>query len=628
MSKHYRRWLYKGQFKQSALKSFLAILWEYKHYLYLPAAMILLLEAFQMGARVFISEILSRIELADWGTLGILLVSLFVYNMITLAVDAKMVRVVIEKVGYDFAFAYEEKVLRHVARLGHSFNSSFPISVTLDRINKIERVSDLVEQGFWTLFNNIFQGLISLVVLMLYLPAAVPVVLVVFFLFIRFNNHMLRKQAVVRKRRKDRGEDKAEIRMRLVAANTTLLTNGALPRTENEVFQSSRRLKRVGILELMHVLKGNGIIRDVLLYFGRFTVLSLAVSMAQAEVIDIPRLVLIYTVSETMFIGMWGVVRFVYSFMYESPSILKIDELMEITQTVEEPDSAIEIPNGPLGYQFIDVDFTYKGIERKGIKQENPYFNEYLAKANQLRSQLGMPEFVVKKEAAPPLHLCGVTLNICPGEKVALVGHSGAGKSTLALLLSKLQMPNAGEILINGVPIADVDGYQLRDRIAVVPQGSNVDIFNDTLLYNITLGDTSYCEADVIEALKVAELWDTVSTWPLLLYETVGERGRTLSGGQQQRVAIARAAIRKPDLIILDEATSALDTETERLVQASLNRLLEGRTAVIIAHRLSTIRDADKIVVLKDGHISESGSWQELLAMDGDFAKLVKAQTL
>lgn len=108
----------------------------------------------------------------------------------------------------------------------------------------------------------------------------------------------------------------------------------------------------------------------------------------------------------------------------------------------------------------------------------------------------------------------------------------------------------------------------------------------------------------------------------------MGERGRTLSGGQQQRVAIARAAIRKPDLIILDEATSALDTETERLVQTSLNRLLEGRTAVIIPHRLSTIRDADKIVVLKDGHISESGSWQELLAMDGDFAKLVKAQTL
>lgn len=108
----------------------------------------------------------------------------------------------------------------------------------------------------------------------------------------------------------------------------------------------------------------------------------------------------------------------------------------------------------------------------------------------------------------------------------------------------------------------------------------------------------------------------------------MGQRGRTLSGGQQQRVAIARAAIRKPDLIILDEATSALDTETERLVQTSLNRLLEGRTAVIIPHRLSTIRDPDKIVVLKDGHISESGSWQELLAMDGDFAKLVKAQTL
>lgn len=628
MSKYYRRRLYKGQFKQSALKSFLSILWEYKNFLYFPALMILLLEVFQMGARVFISEILSRIELADWGTLGVLLISLFAYNMITLALDAKMVRVVIEKVGYDFAFAYEEKVLRHVSRLGHSFNSSFPISVTLDRINKIERVSDLVEQGFWTLFNNIFQGIISLIVLAVYLPASVPLVIVVFFLFIRFNNHMINKQAIVRRRRKDRGEDKAEIRMRLIAANTTLLSNGALERIENEVFTSSSRLKRVGILELMHVLRGNGIVRDILLYFGRFAVLALAVNMAQLQVIDIPRLVLIYTVSETMFIGMWGVVRFIYSFMYESPSILKIDELMAISPTVNEPLIPTEIPRGPLGYVFNNVDFTYRVIEVKGVKQENPYFEEYLAKANTLRSRMGIPEFVVKKEEAPPLHLCGVNLQIKPGQKVALVGHSGAGKSTLALLLSKLQLPNAGKILVNGVPLEELNGYDLRDRIAVVPQGSSVDIFNDTLLYNITLGDPRFTEADVIEALKVAELWETVLDWPLLLYETVGERGRTLSGGQQQRVAIARAAIRKPDMIILDEATSALDTETERLVQASLNRLLNGRTAVIIAHRLSTIRDADLIVVLKDGHISETGSWKELVSLNGEFAKLVKAQTL
>lgn len=590
--------------------------------------MVLLLEAAQMGARVFISEILARIELADWSALGVLLLSMFLYNMLTLAIDAKMVRVVIERVGYDFAFAYENKVLRHVARLGHTFNSSFPISVTLDRIAKIERVSDLVEQGFWTLFNNVFQGIISLIVLSIYLPAAVPVVLVVFFLFIRFNNIMIEKQAIVRKRRKDRGEDKAEIRMRLVAANTTLLSNGALERTEQTVFKSSSHLKRVGILELMHVLRGNGIIRDVLLYFGRFAVLAFAVSMAQAKVIDIPRLVLVYTVSETMFIGMWGVVRFVYSFMYESPSILKIDELMQITPTVVEPVNPVSIPAGPLGFAFNDVNFTYRGIEIQGKKQVDPYFGENLARANHLRQQLGVHPYQVKKAEEQPLHLCGVNLNIMPGQKVALVGHSGAGKSTLSLLLSKLQVPDCGQLLVNGVPIEQLDGYELRSRIAVVPQGSNVDIFNDTLLHNITLGDERFEVADVIEALKVAELWNTVLEWPLMLYETIGERGRTLSGGQQQRVAIARAAIRKPDLIILDEATSALDTETERLVQASLNRLLQGRTAVIIAHRLSTIKDADMIVVMRDGSIGEMGTWDELVHAEGDFAKLVKAQTL
>jgi len=628
MAKQYRRSLYKGQFNQSALKSFMAIMWEYRSIMYLPALMVLLLEVAQMGARIFISEILSRIESSEWGILGVLLISLFLYNMLTLALDAKMVRVVIEKVGYDFAFAYENKILRHVARLGHTFNSSFPISVTLDRISKIERVSDLVEQGFWTLFNNLFQGLISLVVLAFYLPAAVPVVIVVFYLFIRYNSFMINKQAIVRKRRKDRSEDKAEIRMRLVSANTTLLSNGALDRIEKSVFDSSERLKRVGILELMHVLRGNGIIRDVLLYFGRFIVLALAVSMAQANIIDIPRLVLIYTVSETMFIGMWGVVRFVYSFMYESPSILKIDELMQISPTVVEPVDPLEIPDGPLGFTFNNVNFTYHGIEVNGKNQVDAYFAENLAKANAMRIKLGVPAFEVKEKEEVPLHLCNVNLIIKPGQVVALVGQSGAGKSTLSLLLSKLQVPDSGDLRVNGVCINELDGYQLRNRIAVVPQGSNVDIFNDTLLFNITLGDGGFSEAEVIEALKVAELWDTVLAWPLALFETIGERGRTLSGGQQQRVAIARAAIRKPDLIILDEATSALDTETERLVQASLNQLLEGRTAVIIAHRLSTIKDADMIVVMRDGSIGEIGTWNELVQSQGDFARLVKAQSL
>ena len=590
--------------------------------------MVLVLEAAQMGARVFISEILSRIELAQWTSLGVLLVCMFLYNMLTLAIDAKMVRVVIERVGYDFAFAYENKVLSHVARLGHTFNSSFPISVTLDRISKIERVSDLVEQGFWTLFNNVFQGIISLIVLSIYLPAAVPVVIVVFFLFIRFNNIMITKQGIVRRRRKDRAETKAEIRMRLIAANTTLLSNGALERTEELVFKSSEHLKRVGILELMHVLRGNGIIREVLLYFGRFAVLSFAVSMAQANIIDIPRLVLVYTVSETMFIGMWGIVRFIYSFMHESPSIIKVEELLQITPTVVEPEKPKSIPSGPLSFEFQNVNFTYRGIEIQGRKQVDPYFYENLDRANHLRGKMGVPAYEVKPVEQLPMHLCGVNLNIHAGQKVALVGHSGAGKSTLALLLSKLQVPDCGQLLVNGVSIDELDGYKLRNRIAVVPQGSSVDIFNDTLLYNITLGDERFSIEDVIEALKVAELWDTVLNWPLMLYETIGERGRTLSGGQQQRVAIARAAIRKPDLIILDEATSALDTETERLVQASLNRLLQGRTAVIIAHRLSTIKDADTIVVMRDGAIGEMGSWDELVHAGGDFAMLVKAQTL
>lgn len=218
-----------------------------------------------------------------------------------------------------------------------------------------------------------------------------------------------------------------------------------------------------------------------------------------------------------------------------------------------------------------------------------------------------------------------LNFSIAPGETVALVGPSGAGKSTIVQLLLQYYKPLSGIILIDGKDVSELDIQTVRANMAIVPQ--EVILFGGTIRENIAYGQLDASEREIEQAARKANCWEFISQFPEGMDTVVGERGVKLSGGQRQRIAIARAILKDPAILLLDEATSALDSESERLVQEALDGLMKGRTTIVIAHRLSTIRKADKILVIQNGRIIESGNHEELSSMpDGLYQNLLKLQ--
>ncbi|MDR1196992.1 MAG: ABC transporter ATP-binding protein/permease [Candidatus Nomurabacteria bacterium] len=219
----------------------------------------------------------------------------------------------------------------------------------------------------------------------------------------------------------------------------------------------------------------------------------------------------------------------------------------------------------------------------------------------------------------------GLSLDIRSGERIGLVGRSGSGKTTLTKLLLRFADVQKGEILIDGQNISAVTQESLRKNIAYVPQETT--LFHRTIAENIAYGRPDASRAEIVRAAKLANAWEFIKDLPKELDTLTGERGVKLSGGQRQRVAIARAILKDAPLLVLDEATASLDTESEKLIQEALSRLMKGRTSIVIAHRLSTVAEMDRIIVLEHGKIVEDGSHVELLKRGGIYATLWNKQT-
>jgi subfamily B ATP-binding cassette protein MsbA len=217
------------------------------------------------------------------------------------------------------------------------------------------------------------------------------------------------------------------------------------------------------------------------------------------------------------------------------------------------------------------------------------------------------------------------TIEVPKGKTIALVGQSGSGKSTIANLLTRFYDVQEGSIKIDGNNIKDINIHSLRALMGLVTQDSI--LFNDTIKNNILIGKPDATDAEIIEALKIANAYEFVKDLPDGIETNIGDAGGKLSGGQKQRLSIARAVLKNPPIMILDEATSALDTESEKFVQVALENMMQNRTSIVIAHRLSTIQKADNIIVMQKGEIVEQGTHDELLAKNGMYSKLVMMQS-
>ncbi|MBT5353491.1 MAG: ABC transporter ATP-binding protein [Flavobacteriales bacterium] len=222
--------------------------------------------------------------------------------------------------------------------------------------------------------------------------------------------------------------------------------------------------------------------------------------------------------------------------------------------------------------------------------------------------------------------LSNISFTIEKGKTIALVGKSGSGKSTIADLCARFYDINEGEICVDGVNIKSIKLSDLRHLMGVVSQESI--LFNDSIYNNIKMGNPSASKEEIIEASKIANAYDFIMQTENEFETNIGEKGDKLSGGQKQRISIARAILKNPDLLILDEATSSLDTESEKLVQEALKKLMKERTTLVIAHRLSTIKDADEIIVLSEGKIAERGNHTDLVEKNGVYKTLINLQNI
>ncbi len=328
-------------------------------------------------------------------------------------------------------------------------------------------------------------------------------------------------------------------------------------------------------------------LREALTVIFNIIILLLAVERMRTGVIDITTAILVITYATTILNGVYSLSDNIDEHDDLIDRIIPAFDILNRKNRIVETERPVSLGQTKGKIEFVNVNFKYDNNKEHAV-------------------------------------LNGFNLEIPSGQKIGVVGLSGAGKSTITKLLLRFNDVDEGAVLIDDIDIKQITQNELRRNISYVPQEPL--LFHTTIKENVRVGKHNATDSEVIEALNAAHAYEFVGVLPEKIDSIVGERGVKLSGGQKQRIAIARAVLQNAPIIVLDEATSALDSESEQIIKSSFREILKGRTAIVIAHRLSTLSEMDRIIYIDNGKIIEDGSHDELLKLNGFYAKLWRKQ--
>jgi ATP-binding cassette subfamily B protein len=518
------------------------------------------------------------------------------------------------RIGESLIYDLRTQVFRHVQRQPVAFFTRAQTGSLVSRLN-----SDVIgaQQAITSTMSSVLSSALSLIAIlitMFYLSWLVSVItLALIPLFILPARRVGRRmQRLTRESMQLDAEMGSTMTERFNVAGAMLVKLFGRPREEGEVFAGrAARVRDIGITTAMYG-QVFFIALTLLAALSTAVVYGLGGSLIIHGVFQLGTLVALTTLLGRVYAPITSLSNVQVTVMTALVSFDRVFEVLDLKPLIEDKPDAAELPPASPGgrapgIEFSDVTFHYPSADEVSL-------------ASLESVALPVPEHSERNRDV--LH--GVSFTVPSGRLTALVGPSGGGKTTITALAARLYDPDSGAVRIGGHDLRDVTQQSLHDAVGVVTQDAH--LFHDTLRANLMYARPSATEAEVIEACRAAQIWGLIETLPEGLDTVVGDRGYRLSGGEKQRVALARLLLKAPEVVILDEATAHLDSESEAAVQRALQTALAGRTSLVIAHRLSTIRDADQILVIDSGRVTERGTHAELLAAGGLYAELYHTQ--